>query len=356
MKDKMERVRVGTAEPYDVLIGRDLTSETVSRISGNCKKVILLWDEAVFSGYVAEIGNALENDGKEVMAVSLEGGESAKTIDSYAKIMKIISEFNLTRSDVIFGIGGGTVMDLAGFIASTYKRGVELVQLPTTLLAACDASVGGKNALNMGEEKNVIGTFYQPSLVVIDTRFLDELSDEVFSEGCAEIIKMGYIGDADMIDMLEKKPLLKNRGDSDYLVEIIKRCIRLKAAIVATDERDSGPRNILNLGHTLGHAIEAESNYKIHHGKAVAMGLVYITRIAENKGIAEAGTLGRLISLLTEHGLEWRCPYNLNVLAGHVERDKKVRGGNLPVIVPEKFGSCVLMKVKVSEIRKWLTE
>ena len=352
----MRKVRVGTAAPYDVLIGENLTPETVSRITDNCKKVILLWDEAVFSGYVAEIGNALEKEGKEVMAVSLEGGEGAKTIESYARIMKIISEFNLTRSDVIFGIGGGTVMDVAGFVASTYKRGVELVQLPTSLLAACDASVGGKNALNMGEDKNVIGTFYQPSLVAIDTRFLDALSDEVFSEGCAEIIKMGYLGDAEMIEMLEKKPLLKNRKDSEYLIEIITRCIRLKAAIVASDERDSGPRNILNLGHTLGHAIEAESNYKIHHGRAVAMGLVLMTRISENKGMAEAGTLGRLISILTDHGLEWRCPYNLNVLAGHVERDKKVRGGNLTLIVPERFGSCVLMKVKVSEIREWLTE
>ena len=194
------------------------------------------------------------------------------------------------------------------------------------------------------------------SLVAIDTRFLDALSDEVFSEGCAEIIKMGYLGDAEMIEMLEKKPLLKNRKDSEYLIEIITRCIRLKAAIVASDERDNGPRNILNLGHTLGHAIEAESNYKIHHGRAVAMGLVLITGISEKKGIAETGTLARLIKILTDHGLEWRCPYNLHVLAGHVERDKKVRGGTLPVIVPERFGSCVLMKVKVSEIRKWLTE
>ena len=352
----MKKVRVRTVYPYDVLIGNDLTQEIVSRITDNCRKVILLWDEAVFSGYVAEIGNALEKDGREVMAVSLEGGENAKTIESYAKIMKIISEFNLTRSDVIFGIGGGTVMDLAGFIASTYKRGVELIQLPTTLLAACDASVGGKNALNMGDDKNVIGTFYQPSLVAIDTRFIDALGDEVFSEGCAEIIKTGYLGDAEMIDMLEERPLIKNRKDNDYLIEIIRRCIRIKASIVERDEHDSGPRNILNLGHTLGHAIEAESNYNIHHGQAVAMGMVHMTRIAENKGIAEPGTLGRLINILTEHGLEWRCPYNINVLAGHVERDKKVRGGNLTLVVPEKFGSCVLMKVKVSEIRKWLTE
>ncbi|MBR6472667.1 MAG: 3-dehydroquinate synthase [Firmicutes bacterium] len=352
----MEKVRVKTRYSYDVLIGNDLTEETVSRISGNCKKTVLLWDEAVFSGYVAEIGNALEADGKEVMAISLEGGENAKTIESYSKIMKIMSDFNITRSDAVFGIGGGTVMDLAGFIASTYKRGVALVQLPTTLLAACDASVGGKNALNIGDEKNVVGTFYQPDLVVIDTRFLSALSDEVFSEGCAEIIKMGFLGDKDMIAELEKKSLLKNRGDEDYLVRIIKRCIEIKAAIVETDERDHGPRNILNLGHTLGHAIEAESNYKIHHGQAVAMGMVQMTRIAENKGIADIGTLGRLITLLAEHGLEWRCPYNINVLAGHVERDKKVRGGSLPIIVPEKFGSCVLMKLKIDDIKKWLTE
>ncbi len=352
----MEKVRVRTVRPYDVLIGNKLTDEIVSRLPDSCKKIVLLWDEAVFSGYVAEIGNAIEKDGREVMAVSVEGGENAKTIETYEKVMKIMGDFNLSRSDAVFGIGGGTVMDLAGFVASTYKRGVDLVQLPTTLLAACDASVGGKNALNLGDIKNVIGTFYQPCLVAIDTRFLAALDDEVFSAGCAEIIKIGIIGDSSMVEMLEKKSLLKNRSDEEYLVEIIKRCIQIKAGIVESDERDEGPRNILNLGHTLGHAIEEESDYKIHHGQAVAMGMVLITRIAENKGITESGTLARLISILTDHGLEWRCPYNLNALTGYVEKDKKVRGELITLVVPERFGLCVLMKVKVSEIRKWLTQ
>ena len=316
-------------------------------------KAAILWDEAVPSAYVAELGNALEAAGLDVLACALEGGENAKTIESYEKITRILVEFNLSRSDVVIGIGGGTVTDLTGFIAATYKRGIRLVQIPTSLLAACDASVGGKNALNLGDTKNVIGTFYQPSLVLIDTRFFASLSGEFFSEGCAEIIKTAYLGDSSLVDMLEEKPLLKNRDDESYVEEVLARCVEIKARVVESDERDNGLRNILNFGHTLGHAIEAESGYKIHHGRAVAMGMVLITRAAEKKGMVEGGTLARMISILEAHGLEWRCPYNVNVLLGHVINDKKVRGDKITLILPVKPGECRMEKVEVSALREW---
>ena len=352
----MEKVLVNTQSPYEVIIGKELKDEALRVIPEDSGKAVLLWDEAIPSAYVAELGNAIEAMGKEVMAVSMEGGEGAKTIESFSKISRILVEFNLSRSDVIFGIGGGSVMDLAGFIASTYKRGIRLVQVPTTLLAACDASVGGKNALDLGKVKNVIGTFYQPSMVLVDTRFFETLSDEVFSEGCAEVIKYAYLGDPEMVTMLEERPLTENRGDDAYVTEILKRCIDLKAKIVAQDEKDIGIRNILNFGHTLGHAIEAESGYDIHHGEAVAMGMVLVTRAAENKGVAEVGTLGRLISTLTDHGLEWRCPYNIHALIGFVIKDKKIRGNMINLVVPRRPGECVLEKLPIDKVRTWFTE
>lgn len=352
----MKQIEVRTRRPYKVVIGRNTTAEAVECLKDRVKKVVILWDESISSTYVAEIGNALEAIGKEVMAISVEGGEQAKTIETYSKIMRILVEFNPERTDAVFGIGGGTVTDLAGFIAATFKRGMDLVQMPTTLLAAADASVGGKNALNLDDTKNVIGTFYQPALVLIDTRFFDSLSDETFSEGCAEIIKTAYIGSEKLIEMLEERSLLKNRNDEDYLENVLIRTIRIKAEFVEKDENDNGLRNLLNFGHTLGHAIETASKYEIHHGEAVAMGMVLMTRIAENKGIAEPGTLGRIITLLTDHGIEWRCPYNINALTGYVERDKKVRNGAITIIVPEKAGECCLKKLPIANLRQWLTE
>lgn len=350
----MERIKIRTRDRYEVLIGRDITEEAVKMLLPKGKRMVLIWDEAVPSSFVAALGNALEEAGKEVMACSVHGGEDAKSIQSFQNICGILSDFNMARSDTIIGIGGGTVTDLAGFIASTYKRGLDLCEIPTTLIAAADAAVGGKNALNLGGSKNIIGTFYQPSLVLVDTKFLDKLPDDVFAEGCAEIIKYAFIGDAELVNMLEERPLVEARDDSEYLEEILKRCIKLKAEYVVEDERDNGIRNILNFGHTFGHAIEAQSSYKIHHGEAVAMGMALITRAAENKGFAERGTFTRLIKLLEKHNLEWRCPYNINVLLFHLADDKKVRDGYINLVIPLRPGTCTLKGMTDDELMDFL--
>lgn len=350
----MERVKIRTRDRYEVLIGRNITDEAVKMLLPNGKHIVLIWDEAIPSQYVAELGNALEEAGKEVMACAVQGGEDAKSIESFQNICGLLSDFSMARTDTIIGIGGGTVTDLAGFIASTYKRGLDLCEIPTTLIGAADAAIGGKNALNLGGRKNIIGTFYQPSLVLVDTKYLDTLPDETFAEGCSEVIKYGFLGDPDLIMMLEARPLTENRSDSAYLEEILKRCIKLKADFVVEDERDNGIRNILNFGHTLGHAIETQSSYRIHHGEAVAMGMALITRAAENRGLAERGTYTRLINLLEKHDLEWRCPYNLNVLLSHVAEDKKIRDGYINLVIPRRAGECTLKGMTDEELRTFL--
>ncbi|MBQ7702790.1 MAG: 3-dehydroquinate synthase [Firmicutes bacterium] len=350
----MERVKIRTSDRYEVLIGRNITNEAVKMLLPNGRHIVLIWDEAVPSQYVAELGNALEEAGKEVMACSVHGGEDAKSIESFQNICGILSDFSMSRSDTIIGIGGGTVTDLAGFIASTYKRGLDLCEIPTTLIAAADAAIGGKNALNLGGRKNIIGTFYQPSLVLVDTKYLDTLPDEIFSEGCSEVIKYGFVGDSELVGMLEERPLTENREDSAFLEEILKRCIKLKADFVVEDERDNGIRNILNFGHTLGHAIETQSSYRIHHGEAVAMGMALITRAAENKGLAERGTYTRLIQLLEKHDLEWRCPFNLSVLIPHVWEDKKIRDGYINLVIPLRPGECTLKGMNDEELMAFL--
>ncbi len=350
----MERVKIRTRDRYEVIIGRNITDEAVKLLLPKGRRFVLIWDEAVPSQYVAELGNALEAAGKEVMACSVLGGEDTKSIESFQNICGLLSDFSVSRTDTIVGIGGGTVTDLAGFIASTYKRGLDLCEMPTTLIAAADAAVGGKNALNLGGRKNIIGTFYQPSLVLVDTKYMDTLPDATFAEGCAEVIKYGFVGDDQLVKLLEERPLTETRNDSAYLEEILKRCIRLKADIVVEDERDNGIRNLLNFGHTLGHAIETQSSYKIHHGEAVAMGMALITRASENKGLSERGTYTRLINLLEKHGLEWRCPYNLKALLTHVAEDKKIRDGYINLVIPMRPGECTLKGMTDDELKAFL--
>ena len=350
----MERVKIRTRDRYEVLIGRNITEEAVRMLLPSGKRIVMIWDEAVPSQYVAELGNALEEAGKEVMACAVSGGEEAKSIESFQNICGLLSDFSMSRSDTIIGIGGGTVTDLAGFIASTYKRGLDLCEIPTTLMAASDAAIGGKNALNLGGRKNIIGTFYQPSLVVVDTKYLDSLPEEIFAEGCSEVIKYGFVGDPELVRMLEERPLTEARDDSAYMEEILKRCIRLKADFVVEDERDNGIRNILNFGHTLGHAIETQSAYRIHHGEAVAMGMALITRASENRGLTERGTFTRLVHLLEKHDLEWRCPYNLNALLSHVWEDKKIRDEYINLVIPLRPGACTLKGMTEEELMTFL--
>ncbi len=352
----MVKIRVNTANAYDVIIGENILSETAEYIPEGEGKAVIIWDERIPVEKVALLGSVLEKTGKKVLALSVEAGEELKTVSGFERVVKSIADFKLTRDDAIYSVGGGTVGDVAGFIASVYKRGIKLIMVPTTILSACDSSIGGKNALNFGETKNLIGTFYQPSLVLVDTEFFKGLNDDAFREGCAEIIKYGFIGDKDMIKLIEARPLTEDRNDLLHIENILKRCIKIKADFVASDEYDRGERMLLNFGHTFAHAIESESGFKIHHGQAVAMGMALITRVCEANGRTETGTYDKLISLLNSHNIEWRCPYNVRALLVRLVEDKKVTGDSINIVVPKEVGHCVVNKVKLEELKDWFDD
>lgn len=352
----MVKIRVNTAKPYDVVIGEDILAEAAEYIPEGEGKAVIIWDERIPVEKVALLGSVLEKTGKKVLALSVEAGEELKTISGFERVVKSISDFKLTRDDVIYSVGGGTVGDVAGFIASIYKRGIKLIMVPTTILSACDSSIGGKNALNFGKVKNLIGTFYQPSLVLVDTEFFRGLSIEAFREGCADIIKYGFVGDKDMLKILDERPLNEDREDLVHIENMLKRCIKLKADFVASDEYDRGERMLLNLGDTFANAIESESDFKIHHGQALAMGMVLITRACEMSGMCEKGTYDFLVSLLDRHEIEWRCPYNVRALLDRLVEDKKVIGDSINIVIPKEIGRCVVNKVKLEELKDWFDD
>ncbi len=347
----MVEIRIATANAYCAVIGENILAEASEYIPDGYGKAVIIWDERIPADKVALLGKELEKTGKQVLALSVESGEELKTIAGFEKLIKAVADFKLTRDDAIYSVGGGTVGDVAGFIASVYKRGISLVMVPTTVLSACDSSIGGKNALNLGNIKNLIGTFYQPSLVLVDTEFFPGLGDETFREGCAEVIKYGFIGDKDLIRLLDERPLTDNKEDLLYIENILRRCIKIKADFVASDEYDRGERMLLNFGHTFAHAIESESGFKIHHGKAVAMGMALITRACEAKGLCEEGTYELLLELLERHNIEWRCPYDVNVLLSRLVEDKKVTGDSINIVIPKEIGKCVVNKIKLDELK-----
>ena len=352
----MERIRINTTKEYDCLIGEEVFKEAIPFLPKGGKKAAIIWDENVGVKIVSKLGALLETRGMEVIALSVEGGENLKSLTSYEKIIKYLIDFNLDRDDFIYAIGGGSVGDMAGFIASTYKRGIKLIQVPTTLLAACDSSVGGKTALNIGGIKNVIGTFYQPDLVLIDPLMFNTLSDDIFKEGIGEIIKYGMIGDSELLELLYEEPLTKKRDNYKYITSIIFRVLGIKAKIVEEDEFDNGVRNILNFGHTLAHAIEAESDFTIPHGQAVAMGMNLITKAAENARIAEIGTEMTLVDALEKNEIDFECPYDIENLLKRIETDKKVRGNIINVVLPREAGKCFVKSMTLDEFRNLFNE
>ena len=238
--------------------------------------------------------------------------------------------------------------DLTGFAASTYLRGIGFIQIPTTLLAMVDSSVGGKTAIDLPAGKNLAGTFYQPWLVLCDPACLDSLPDEVFRDGCAEVIKYAVLGNAPFFDEL------KNTPPRTHLEHIIETCVRMKRDIVAQDEFDRGQRQLLNLGHTFGHGIEACSGFAVSHGSAVAIGMAMIVRSAAQLGLCTAGTRDAVLALLRQYGLPVDCAYPVEQMLGTILHDKKASGGSINLIVPTAVGSCEIRKTPASEISDWL--
>ncbi len=344
----MKTIHVSASKEYDVLIGRGLLSragEEIRKVS-SAKAAAIVADDTVWCHYGEKVKQSLEESGFSVSAFTFPHGEASKTLATYGEILQFLAENHLTRSDLVVALGGGVTGDMAGFAAATYLRGIDYVQIPTTLLAAVDSSVGGKTAVDLPSGKNLAGCFHQPSLVLCDTDTFKTLPAEQFRSGMAEVIKYGVLGDAAFFDDLAA-PTLR-------MTELIARCVEMKRDIVGEDEFESGKRRLLNLGHTVGHAVEKSKNFALSHGEAVAVGMAVITRAAVERGICEAAALTRLLALLKQYELPTETDCDAEELFAAALSDKKMSGGHLHLVVPERIGSCRVEKIPAERFRDWL--
>lgn len=280
-------------------------------------------------------------------------GEQAKSLTTLDEVYRKLIEMGADRSTFILGIGGGIVTDVAGFVASTYMRGVEFGFITTTLLGSVDASVGGKNGVNIGGFKNMVGTFSQPRFVICDVALLHSLSNREFRAGLAEVIKTAILGDTELFKLLENSSFEQLRQDDELLQEIITHSIQVKASIVAEDEHEGGRRRILNLGHTMAHAIEKCSS-KLSHGEAVAIGLHHITNSALTQNMISSNNAERIFALLAKYGFDTTLPVERKQLLDAIKSDKKRKGDSLHIILPTEIGSVEDRLIPLEELKSIL--
>ncbi len=340
-------IRVTASRDYDVLIGRALLPEAgalVSEVHAPCKAVLVA-DSHVAPLYGDTVTASLERAGFTVARFVFPAGEASKNLATYAELLNFCAKERLTRTDLLLALGGGVTGDLTGFAAATYLRGIDYIQLPTTLLAAVDSSVGGKTAVDVPAGKNLVGAFQQPLRVLCDLDTFDTLPEEVFRDGCAECIKYGVLQSSRLLEIFSEGKA------KERIADVVEESVRIKAAYVAGDEFDTGDRRFLNLGHTLGHAIERAADYSLMHGHCVAVGMVLISRAGEALGLTEPGTTARLIDILTTNGLPVSCSFSTGELLDGALADKKRQGDQITLIVPKALGTCVTHTIPVSELQ-----
>ena len=288
--------------------------------------------------------DSLVASGFDVEHYIFPAGEASKNGQIYLEILNELATNHLTRSDLLVALGGGVVGDMTGFVAATYLRGISFIQVPTTLLAMVDSSVGGKTAIDLPAGKNLVGAFYQPELVICDLNTLHTLPDSVFADGCAEVIKYSVLFDADLFSHLEDQGL---RFDREY---VISRCISLKAEVVCADEFDKGLRQQLNLGHTIGHSIEKNSNFTITHGQAVAIGMAIIAKAGIAANFTNADTYTRITNLLEMFRLPTQASLTAEQIASAALSDKKRAGSVIQLVLPRTIGECFLHPLPVTDL------
>lgn len=335
-------VRVNTGVAYDVIVGDGLLAESGGYIRklSKARVAAIVTDDIVAPLYAERVERSLAAEGFEVTRHVIPNGEPSKCHEMLIGLYSFLNRSGVTRSDIVIALGGGVVGDITGYAAATYLRGVSYVQLPTTLLAQVDSSVGGKTAVDIPEGKNLVGAFWQPRLVLCDVSALATLPKETFADGAAEVIKYGAIWDKALFERLEQGALYTDTA------AVITRCIDIKREVVEKDEFDRGLRGLLNFGHTLGHAIEAESGYSIPHGSAVAVGMVLMTGASECRQLTEAGTAARLAACIGRCGLRADTGYSLATLYPHCLSDKKRDGDSITLILLNNIGTAFLHTVK----------
>lgn len=337
----MRTVTVNASKSYNIHIGSGLLPEIGKYVQqlGKAQKVCIITEDTVFPLYGEAVRASLEQAGFSVSIFQFPAGEESKNGSRFLEALNYLSEQQLTRSDMVLALGGGVVGDLAGFTAACYLRGIRFVQVPTTLLAAVDSSVGGKTAIDLPGGKNLAGAFWQPSLVLCDTDVLTSLPLEVFRDGCSEVIKYGILYDPTLFSTLEATGLDFDRE------AVIARCVELKRNVVMEDELDTGSRMKLNLGHTIGHGVETRSNFALSHGKSVAIGMAMISRAVN------CPDAGRIIALLEKFGLPTRTDYPAEDIYHYTLSDKKRTGGTVNLIVPKAIGDCAIVSTPVETLK-----
>ena len=347
----MRKIHINASRDYDILIGRNLLPDTGSYLRSVCqpKRVCVISDDIVFSLYGATVAKSLEEAGFEVSQFIFPNGEPSKTLSTVSQIFDFLTEKHFTRSDLLVALGGGVVGDLAGFAAACYLRGIKFIQIPTTFLAQIDSSVGGKTGVDIPGGKNLVGAFWQPSLVLCDINTLSTLPQETFADGTAEAVKYGLIYDEHLFDLFRQHLL------EEHLFDVVYRCIEIKKEVVEQDEYDTGLRMILNFGHTLGHAIEKSYHYTgITHGHAVAVGMALICDACAAQGLIKPEDAAAVRATLESYGLPVSVPLDTKTLCGMCGSDKKMDGDTLNLIVLDRVGKASVEKMSLAGLAKFM--
>lgn len=345
----MTTVHVDAGAPYDVLIGAGLLNEIgkkIRAIHAPCRAAIVT-DETVGALYGARVKNALKGAGFEPAYYAFPAGEAQKTLETYGRVLRFLVQSGTTRGDLIVALGGGVVGDLAGFAAATYLRGIPFVQVPTTLLCAVDASVGGKTAVDLPEGKNLVGAFHQPALVLCDTDTFLSLPQTRMADGAAESVKHGLIADESLFERM------RTGAWREQIEETVARNVEIKRSFVVGDERDLGKRQLLNFGHTIGHAVETLSGFSLSHGQAVAIGIACETRAGNRMGLGDAD-INAAVAALEANGLPTVCAFPAEKVLEIALRDKKRLGDRISVGVLERFGRGALKSLSLAEFERYV--
>ena len=342
----MKNLFVKTSKPYQVKIGNGEINNLAQYISHtkNCNKIAIVTDDVVGKLYGQKIKNLLCD--YDVCYHEFLHGEENKNMQTVAELLEFLASNKLTRSDLVVAVGGGIVGDVAGFVSASFLRGIDFVQIPTTLLSMVDSSVGGKTGVNLSAGKNLAGAFHQPCLVICDPDFLATLPEQEFKNGFGEVIKYGCIADEKLFDLLANDDVNKN------LAEIIYTCIKIKAGFVEQDEFDHGERQKLNFGHTLGHAIEKVTDFKIPHGQAVGVGMKLICDWAEKQNLTNEGVSQKIDFLLKKFDMTNNVDCDEQRLWQVVSNDKKLKGKKINLVLIKDISDCYLFETEIEKLIK----
>lgn len=346
----MKRIEVRASKPYPVLIGRGLMDEAGVRITeavGPCRAALIA-DETVGALYGGRVGDSLSRARFAPVVRWITPGEENKRMETVLEILEWLAEQQIGRNDVVVALGGGVTGDIAGFASAIYRRGCKLVQMPTTLLAMVDSSVGGKTGVNLAAGKNLAGAFHQPRLVLADLNALLTLDESEWINGSAEVLKYGLIRDKALFDKV------KGGIRPEDLQDVVARCVEIKADLVERDEFDDGARQLLNFGHTIGHALEKLSGYRMPHGLAVARGMALVARAAWATGRFQEAELAPVYEALRALKLSTDCPYTAREVCAAALSDKKRRGDQITLVLPERIGLCVTAPMPVDGLERFI--